>query len=176
MCLYTDSKQSSIAEEDITVYKMLIKLDSNKYFNTKKDKTLLPDIYASPFTYTKYYHGINKPGRELNEDGTWDESKSFHESALGKVISSGWLHAYRFKEDAINEISEYVKHIGRNLFKNIILEVVCVKMTIPKGSHYVYGFYNRNKNICSDTLVWNENEKPIYVEQIVYRGDDCLID
>ena len=147
MCLITIQKKPIIAEEDITVYKVLIeKVDDNG-----------STFYVSPFGKKKYKYGTNTPYRGKN----WTEEKSVYlDWGINKnIIERGWLHAF---------IDDFTAYLGKDdMRENKSLadkflpsdRLVTVEMTIPKGAKYFIGF---EKDICADKLYWNKKDKPLH--------------
>ena len=114
MCLFTTRTTPIIAKEDITVYKLLNKVDGK---------------YVSPYCYKLYRHGINKPYRDEN----WSEENSFARYLSSRYkVERGGLHAFQVEDEA--------ESVAKTLLDGP--EVMCFKMIIPKGSRYIPGQYS----------------------------------
>ena len=143
MCLTTLQKKPMVAKEDIKVYKVLLAV-----FN-KKDNSIIK--YITPFYGMEFKRGVNIP--ESNE--------SFNDCEDEK--NGGWLHSFSDEYTAFS-FHKQPSIIERTNAFNCLFDderhykPVVFEMTIPIGAKYFVGIHN---DICSDKIVWNENDKQI---------------
>jgi hypothetical protein len=128
MCLYSTSVTPLIAEEDITVYKLL--------YNKEGTLLLYAPFYGFKYTPNKLYINNDTPDIEKYDD---DETVAFHH--IRRKIGKGFFHAYINRDIAKRQLYRDYKHI------NTIL-----KATIPKGSKYFLGI---DDDICSNQIIIN---------------------
>lgn len=143
MCLITVLKKPIVADKDLTVYKILEKRGG---------------VYYAPYKPEYIYGHVNIPVIPASEDLYSGCEVEFYgcgstpKKMKGKVITGGYLHAYISYKDA-RETSDKIN----NEYYYFSQRYKVVEMTVPKGAKY-YQSYD-NKEICADTLIWEECEK-----------------
>jgi hypothetical protein len=126
MCLYSQQTNPLIAEEDITVYKLL--------YNKEGTLLLYAPFYGFKYTPNKLYINNDTPDIVKYDD----DVTAFH---IKYRIGKGFFHAYTNRDIAKRQLYRGYKYI------NTIL-----KATIPKGSKYFLGIDN---DICSNQIIIN---------------------
>lgn len=129
MCLVTEQLKSKIASEDITCYKVLLKLE-NEISNTV--------FYVSPvrhFTYFSNRTDLNNKVFKAEkayglEDSHGDDLKQIYidNEPVSYELNSGFFHMYKDYDSAVKAIK------SSPLESYVIFECV-----IPKGSRYYEG-------------------------------------
>ena len=152
MCLISSTSIPTVAEEDITVYKVLGKFYHSPYLKYQKT-----DEYRYGEVRYDYEPGMNYArGPEavsLVYNCCTGDSKY--------LIGSGFLHGYATKENAIMECAY--------MFSNSERPYYVYEMKIPKGTKY---FKSKDGNeYCSKSLLF-KNTKEIYKEEPVKTIDE----
>lgn len=140
MCLITKQSQSKIATEDITCYKVLLKLE-----NTINNVV----FYVSPVRHFTYFQNNPDPNKVFKaEKPYWLENLPFDDlkpnyiddegvvnpQPVSYQLNSGFFHMYKDYDSAVKEIGK-VKEYEKNV--KIVTELsVIFECVIPKGSHY----------------------------------------
>lgn len=129
MCL-TTSPFNYIADNDISVYKVLVKFSP------------IWEKYEAPYQHKyKYKKGVNRPDT--------DEDEIRINQKYGTIsISGGFLHAYKTYNFALTGLKD-IKMINPETHYCI------VKMTVPKGTEY----YCNYSEICAKQLIWEKEEE-----------------
>ena len=141
MCLDTFQKKPKTAHKDIKVYKVLEKHYSG---DVVKYRAPFQPCFISKADYYYYEPGkTHKPVREGEEKQYWSSTVQNREI---REVGNGWLHAFLFKTSAELMAADRNRYYCHNC--------VVVEMTAPKGVKYYISY--DGKEICSDTLVWNE--------------------
>lgn len=131
MCLFTKDKEPKIAQEDITVYKVM------------RVSTVGGAVHGAPpfrYEYT-YYPGLNVP---LLKVETPKESRSFDRWCS---VGEGYLHAY-------TDIKAATMAVKLQQIQGFPMTVV--KMYIPAGTPYYLGV---NCDIAAAALYWPVEDK-----------------
>ena len=156
MCLYTKQTKPLIAKKDIKVYKVL-----KAVFDKTNDNII---YYTSALFYKRFHYGINTPNRPENfiEKNTFLDINNGDFFLFGQGIKTkiegGWLHAFIGKLDAkMLENFGFINYDDNSCYYKFI----CAEMTIPKGAKYFIGIKG---DICSDMLVWNENDPVVWAK------------
>ena len=137
MCLNCRTDKPVKTEKDITVYKVLLRVDNTEGVGYD---------YVAPYVnsgacYT-YHKGVNLP--KGMKDITY-----FHDMIPPIVlIGGGFLHAFTTKEAA--ELKSYTLN-SQKMSK--YYEYVIFEMKIPAGSEVYYG---NDNDICSTCLIWED--------------------
>lgn len=129
MCLVTNQSQSKIASEDITCYKVLLKLENEisntvfyvspvRHFTYFSNRT---DLNNKVFKAEKAYGLENSPDDDLEPTYIDNEPVSYE-------LNSGFFHMYKDYDSAVKAVK------SSPLESYVIFECV-----IPKGSHYYEG-------------------------------------
>ena len=130
MCLITKQSKSKIASEDITCYKVLLKLENEnndtvfyispvRYFTYFSNRT---DLDNKVFKAEKAYWLENYPGDDLKQTYIDNEPVSYE-------LNSGFFHMYKDYDSAVKAV------------KNASIEsYVIFECVIPKDSRYYEGF------------------------------------
>lgn len=141
MCLYTYNTNPLVAQEDIPVFKVLIKIDGKFY---------APLRYG--IDYFQYGKGVNMPLPTNKDYEKYDNGGLSINFPGKKEFSAGWLHSYRKEQDAVWLKSRIIK---KNVTGSIPKEcsVVIVRMTIPKDCHYYQS--DDVLDYCSKALIWD---------------------
>ena len=149
-------------EEDITVYKVLVKqtyhyrpetpyevLAKEPYLNTLETPPYT--VFFSPYHGAEWEIGVRKKATRNEEF-----KATLLECALSTgLVSCGAFHSFRDKCDAQNEAC-YLKGITSD-------DLVIAKCIIPKDSFYVFeGYYSNNACYASSDLIVEETEMPYY--------------
>ena len=128
MCLVTKQSQSKIASEDITCYKVLLKLE-NEINNTV--------FYVSPVRHFTFFENQVNPNKVFKaEKAYWLENSPDDDlkptyignEPVSYELNSGFFHMYKDYDSVVKAI------INAPLESYAIFECV-----IPKGSHYYEG-------------------------------------
>ena len=130
MCLITKQSKSKIASEDITCYKILLKLeneinDTVFYISPVRHFTYFSnraDLDNKVFKAEKAYWIENYPGDDLKQTYIDNEPVSYE-------LNSGFFHMYKDYDSAVKAV------------KNASIEsYVLFECVIPKDSRYYEGF------------------------------------
>ena len=132
MCLITKQSKSKIASEDITCYKVLLKLENEindtvfyispvRYFTYFSNRT---DLDNKVFKAEKAYWLENYPGDDLKQTYIDNEPVSYE-------LNSGFFHMYKDYDSAVKAVKILVP---REKESYAVFECV-----IPKGSRYYEG-------------------------------------
>ena len=132
MCLITKQSKSKIASEDITCYKVLLKLENEindtvfyispvRYFTYFSNRT---DLDNKVFKAEKAYWLENYPGDDLKQTYIDNEPVSYE-------LNSGFFHMYKDYDSAVKAVKIIVP---REKESYAVFECV-----IPKGSRYYEG-------------------------------------
>ena len=132
MCLITKQSKSKIASEDITCYKVLLKLENEindtvfyispvRYFTYFSNRT---DLDNKVFKAEKAYWLENYPGDDLKQTYIDNEPVSYE-------LNSGFFHMYKDYDSAVKAVKILVP---REKESYAVFECV-----IPKVSRYYEG-------------------------------------
>ena len=148
MCLTLTDITPRVAEEDITVYKVLFSMVRvrDHISNMMLKKSLREATYMSPYQYAPYELGkryesvLGKPNVRYDDEGE-----------LIDINLEEGLHTYGNLEDAVSYRNATARHWG----------TVVVKCRIPKGAEYYEGLFPSLRqgdvlSYASDTLVLDE--------------------
>lgn len=150
MCLKSSTSLPTVAEEDITVYKVLGKFYHSPYLKYQKT-----DEYGYGEVRYDYYPGLNEAKGPEDIQMVWKCNEE-----CKYTIGSGFLHSYATKENAIMEC--------KYIFSNREMPYYVYEMKIPKGTKY---FISADKQqYCSKALLF-ENTEPVYKEEPVKKID-----
>lgn len=152
MCLISLSSIPTVAEEDITVYKVLGKFYHAPYLKYQKTDEFGGYI---PVRYD-YYPGLNEAMGSEDIRMIW----KFNEECK-YMIGSGYLHSYSTKAFAMICCQE--------MFKQTDAPYYVYEMKIPKGASYFRS--EDGREYCSDALIF-ENTEPVYKEEPVKTIDE----
>ena len=142
MCLIS-YKEKKIAEEDITVYKILC-----KHVNNLVDTIEYHPPFKSRFEYKK---GLNST--ESEKENVY---KNVYKNYARTTVEGGFLHAYTDIRVAFRIMKE--NFVDVKPFKETYH---VFKMVIPKGTEYYEGCVT---DICAKVLKWKDMkpcEEPI---------------
>lgn len=143
MCLYTYNTNPLVAQEDIPVFKVLLKIDGKFY---------APLRYG--VDYFQYGKGVNMPLPTNKDYEKYDNGGLSINFLDKKELSAGWLHSYRKEQDAVWMKNRIIKNVtGFVPFLPKGSSVVIVRMTIPKDCHYYQS--DDVLDYCSKVLMWD---------------------
>jgi hypothetical protein len=131
MCLFTADREPKIAQEDITVYKVMRVSKVDKYAYG------IPP-YQDLYTYRP---GLNIPSFKA-------ETPAPKESQYWYSVGKGYLHAYADIRPAVIKAEALNSHRYYSMSVN--------KMHIPAGTAYYLG---NDHDIASEALYWNPEEQ-----------------
>lgn len=151
MCLISLSSLPTVAEEDITVYKVLGMLYHSPYLKYRKTDN------EGGYGIVRYDYepGMNyaRGPEEIDVMVTYRETMGFR-MVNRYVIGSGYLHSYSTKENAMISCQQ--------MFERTNMPHYVYEMKIPKGTKY---FKSENgSEYCSKSLMF-ENTEPVYKEK-----------
>ena len=150
MCLISLSSIPTIAEEDITVYKVLGKFYHAPYLKYQKtDENRYGEVRYD------YYPGLNEAKGPEDIQMIWKCNEE-----CKYMIGSGYLHSYATKDNAMIGCQE--------MFQRANMPYYVYEMKIPKGASYFRSI--NDDEYCSDTLIF-ENTEPVYKEEPVKTID-----
>ena len=150
MCLITEQSQSKIASEDITCYKVLLKLE-NEINDIVFNDTV---FYVSPVMHFTYFSNRTDLNNKVfkAEKPHWLENSPDDDLEPSCIdyntykLNSGFFHMYKDYDSAVKAIKNSVTGERES---SVIFECV-----IPKGSRYYEGFTSTYllPSIASDKL------------------------
>lgn len=149
MCLFVDTKECSIAEEDITVYKYVakrIRILEGDYANTilNKDDNYYTwwrvfdneILWVSPYRERNYT--VYKPGEIVTDPNFQCSTECFADADMGYCVFFG-LHTFACSNDAV---------VRANTFAEVDGGAGVIECVIPKGTKY----WTNGSEYCSETL------------------------
>ena len=137
MCLISKTNVPLIAEEDIVVYKVLMRKNDKDYAPVVSEDGEQPHYI--------YKKGVNKA--RLKEDVGYAWKNLYR-------IGKGFLHAYTTEDIAEKNCNKWNAWLGKsNLSARVKFHFV-VKMIIPKGTEYFISNYYHE--ICAKQLLWED--------------------
>lgn len=135
MCLKVKDLATLIADEDIEVYKVFMRIDEVVYFNGPKHCT----SYYAPFKRNYRYRDLN---------GTY-ECDNFNEDKLFFVKYG--FHSFKNFNDAVSMMDDLNEQERE---RNVSYEIIpCI---IPKGTEYFEGYsFDDKEGYCSQKIKLN---------------------
>lgn len=138
MCLISNTNTPLIAEEDIVVYKILMRKNGKDY------APVVSEDYCEQPHYI-YKKGVNKA--RLKEDvQEWTSINCYYR------IGKGFLHAYTTKDIAEINCNRWNAWMGKNNLSTGGKYHFVVRMIIPKGTEYFNSV--EGDEICAKQLIW----------------------
>ena len=136
MCLFTQDKEPKIAQENITVYKVM-------RVSKVGDVTYGTPPYHNRYTYSP---GLNVPTRKIER--LKEGRAGGYEFSHWYSVEEGYLHAYVDSQSAFRKVNS-LKLQG-------FWPMSVVEMYIPAGTKYYIG---DDYDIASEALYWPDKDK-----------------